>query len=63
MTFSNVFLLYVFEHRLFLPLFYIICGYTAKQNFTPNILSNVSLCAMTFCYSRKLPSKVLSARG
>ena len=39
---------------------YIICGYTAEHIFTLIISSNVSLCSMTFCYSRKLPSKVPS---
>ena len=39
-------------------LFYIICGYTSEHSFTSSISSNVSLCSMTFCYSRKLPSKV-----
>ena len=26
-------------------------------------ISNVRLCSMTFCYNRKLPSKVPSVRG
>ena len=42
-------------------LFYIICGYTAEQSFEPLIFSYVSLFSMTFCYGRKLPSKVVSA--
>ena len=40
-----------------------VCGYTTELNSVFNISSNVSLCSMTFCYSRKLPSKVPSARG
>ena len=44
-------------------LFYIISGCTAEHSFAPIISSNVSLSAMTFCYGRKLPSKVLSVRG
>ena len=44
-------------------LFYIICGCTAEHSFAPIISSNASLSSTTFCYGRKLSSKVLSIRG
>ena len=60
-TFLNVPLLYMPVGNCLPLLFYIICGYTAEQSFKPLIFSNVSLFSMTFCYGRKLPSKVVSA--
>ena len=62
-TSPNVFLLYIPVENCLPVSFYIICGYTAEHSFALIISSNVSLCSMTFCYGRNLPSKVLCVRG
>ena len=62
-TFANVFVLHMLVENCLPALSYIICGYTADYSFIPIISSNASLFFMTFCYSRKLPSNVPSARG
>lgn len=46
--------------KTFPMLFCIIYGSTSWYNFTPIILVLVNLCPMSFCSSRKIPSKVRS---
>ena len=59
-TFPNILLLYMPVENCLPALFDIICRYTAEHSLTIIISSNVSLCSMTFCYGRRLSSKVSS---